>query len=60
MLIHPLWIIHDRIEVSQCVIVARFSPYTSFRFMIRFDFASGPLVTRGSALDWSLQPDVVN
>jgi hypothetical protein len=28
-------------------------------FRIRFNFASGPLVTRGSALDWSFRPDVV-
>jgi hypothetical protein len=26
----------------------------------RFDFASGPSVTRGSALDWSLRPNVGN
>jgi hypothetical protein len=26
----------------------------------RFDFASGLLVTRGSALDWSFRPDVGN
>jgi hypothetical protein len=33
-------------EHSQCVIVTQFSPYTSFWFLIRFDFASGSLVTR--------------